>query len=57
MKLRKSYFVASCLLLVFAVPLFAQNAYLRSSTNAARWADGETIAGATWATTTNYITI
>jgi glucosylceramidase len=57
MKLQKSYLVASCLLLVFAVPLFAQTAYLRSSTNAARWADGGTIAGTAWATTTDYITI
>jgi glucosylceramidase len=57
MKLPKGYRVASCLLLVFAAPLFAQNAYLRSSTNAARWADGGTIAGTAWATTANYITI
>jgi glucosylceramidase len=57
MNLSWNRFLASCLFLLVAVPLFAQNAYLRSSTNASRWADGGTIAGTAWATTTNNITI
>ena len=53
----KKRVVSVWLFLLVAVPLFAQNAYLRSSTNANRWVDGGTVAGATWANQTNYITI
>jgi glucosylceramidase len=55
MKLQKSYLVASCLLLFFSVPLFAQTAYLRTTTDANRWVDGGTIAGTAYTTTANYI--
>jgi len=56
---RTEKLVRACVFLLVAVPLFAQipNAYLRSSTNSNRWADGGTIAGTAWATTANYITI
>jgi glucosylceramidase len=57
MKLQKSYRVVSWLLLVVAVPLFAQTAYFRNSTNATRWVDGGAIAGTPWATTANYFTV
>jgi glucosylceramidase len=66
MKLQKSYLVASCLLLVFVVPLFAQNAYLRTTIRLGSgttvpyctpWVDSGAKAGTAWATTANYITI
>jgi glucosylceramidase len=53
----KKRVVSAWLFLLVAVPLFAQSAYLRSSTNSNRWVDGGTVAGATWATQSNYITI
>jgi glucosylceramidase len=57
MKLRKRDLAVSCLLLVFAAPLFAQTAYVRTTTNANPWVDSGAKAGTAWATTTNYIQI
>jgi glucosylceramidase len=57
MNLRKDQFFTTCLFLLVAVPLFAQTAYFRNSTNANHWVDGGALAGAAWATTTNYFTV
>jgi glucosylceramidase len=57
MKLQKSYRVLSWLLLVIAVPLFAQTAYFRTSTNVNRWVDSGARAGTAWATTANYFSV
>lgn len=57
MKLQKSYHVVSCLLLFIAMPLFAQTAYIRTSTDGNPWVNSGTKAGTAWATTTNYIEV
>ena len=66
MKLLKPYRVASFLLLVCAVSLFAQNAYLRTTIQRGDgttepfcipWVDSGAKAGTAWASTANYIEI
>jgi glucosylceramidase len=57
MNLFKNGFFAPCLFILVAVPLFAQTAYLRTTTDANRWVDGGAITGAAWATTGNYVEI
>jgi len=47
----------SCLLLFIAVPLFAQSAYVRTTTNTNHWVDSGAKAGTTWATTANYFEV
>jgi glucosylceramidase len=45
------------LFLLAAVPLFAQTAFLRTTTNANPWVDGSAITGTPWASTTNYLEV
>jgi glucosylceramidase len=56
MKYSKQLVRAGVLLLV-AVPLFAQTAYLRTTTNTNRWVDGGAIQPSAWASTSSYIEI
>jgi glucosylceramidase len=57
MKLHKICRVVSCLLLFIAVPLFAQNAYIRTSTSTNPWVDGGVKAGTSWTATSNYFDV
>jgi len=54
---RKQQVISVYVFLLVAVPLFAQTAYLRTTTNANRWADGGTSTGTAWVSTTNYVEI
>ncbi len=54
MKFIKKWGVISCLLLLFAVQIFAQTVYIRSTTTSNRWADGGANAGTAWESTSNY---
>ena len=65
MKLKKQI-VAGCVFLFVSVPLFAQNAYLRTTTRlgdgntapyCTPWIDGGAITGSPWASTSSYIEI
>jgi glucosylceramidase len=47
----------SWVVMLVAVPLFAQTAFLRTTTNSNRWVDGGAIAGVSWASTSNYFEI
>jgi glucosylceramidase len=57
MKLKKYCSVLMLLLITICVPAFAQNAYIRTSTNTNHWVDSGAKAGTTWATTTNYFEV
>lgn len=53
----KKQIVRTCVFLLVAVPLFAQTAYLRTTTNTNRWVDGGAIQPSAWASTSSYIEI
>lgn len=55
MRLFKNNLFATFLAILVAVPLFAQTAYLRTTTNANRWVDGGSIQSSAWASTSNYV--
>jgi glucosylceramidase len=47
----------SCVLLIIVVPLFAQTAYVRTSTNANHWVDSGAKVGTAWASISNNVEI
>jgi glucosylceramidase len=53
----KSSLSGACFFVLIAVPLFAQTAYLRTTTDANRWVNGGSIQSATWANPGSYIEI
>ena len=53
----KDQLIGACVFLFVAVPLFAQTAYLRTTTDANRWVDGGTVDAESWANTGNYVEI
>jgi glucosylceramidase len=53
----KNRYFTVCLFLLAAAPLFAQTAFLRTTTNANQWVDGGAIPGTAWTSTTNYIEV
>jgi glucosylceramidase len=57
MRQSKNRFFPAWLFLLVAMPLFAQNAYVRTTTNANPWVDSGAKAGSAWSTTANYFTI
>ncbi len=59
MKLKDKVFKVHPLLLFLlaAAPIFAQTAYLRTTTDANRWADAKSIEGENWQSTGNYVEI
>jgi glucosylceramidase len=53
----KGCFFSSLFVVLTAVPLLAQNASLRTTTDANRWVDGGSISAANWSNTNSYVEI
>jgi glucosylceramidase len=57
MNSEKNRWFALCLFMLAATSLFAQTAFLRTSTNTNRWVDGGAITGTAWTSTSNYFEV